>query len=138
LGWGEITTGLIFFAVLALFSSLAELPFDLVRTFGLERRFGFGTITPRTYALDRLKSLLLTGLLGGLLLGTTLWLFGRFGPGAWVGCWAATSAFLVVLQYIAPTWLLPLFNTFTPLPAPRPTPSLRALAKRSASPCTTP
>jgi STE24 endopeptidase len=131
LGWGDIATGLVFFAILALFGSLAELPFDLVRTFGLERRFGFGTITPRTYALDRLKALLLTGLLGGLLLGTTLWLFSRFGPGAWVGCWAATSAFLVALQYVAPTWLLPLFNTFTPLPAGPLRKSLTDMAQRA-------
>lgn len=119
LGLGPVGTGLAFFALLGLLNSLAELPFDLRLTFGLERRFGFGTITPLTYALDRLKGLLLACVLGGLLLGVTLWLFDTYGPGAWLGCWAAASVFLVALQYAAPIWLLPLFNTFTPL-APGP------------------
>jgi STE24 endopeptidase len=37
------------------------------------------------------------------------------GPGAWVYCWAATTLFLLGVQYIAPTWIMPLFNTFQPL-----------------------
>lgn len=110
-----VPTGLIFFGVLGMANTLAELPFDLLLTFGLERRFGFGTITPGTYIMDRLKGLALTMLLGGTLLSLTLWLFGAYGPGAWVYCWAAATLLMVALQYIAPTWLLPLFNTFTPL-----------------------
>jgi Zn-dependent protease with chaperone function len=130
-GLGAVPTGLLFFGVLGMLNMLAELPFDLTLTFGLERRFGFGTITPGTYALDRLKGLALAVLLGGTLLSLTLWLFGAYGPGAWVYCWAAASVLMVALQYIAPTWLLPLFNTFTPL-APGPLrEGLEELARRA-------
>jgi len=32
-----------------------------------------------------------------------------------VYCWAVVTAFLVVVQFVAPTWLMPLFNRFEPL-----------------------
>jgi STE24 endopeptidase len=31
-------------------------------------------------------------------------------------CWLTASAFILFIQFIAPTWLLPLFNKFSPLP----------------------
>jgi STE24 endopeptidase len=38
------------------------------------------------------------------------------GPRAWLYCWGATTAFTLVLQFVAPLWIMPLFNRFTPLP----------------------
>lgn len=116
LGLGEVGTGLLFFALLGLLSTLAALPFDVAHAFGLERRFGFGTTTPATFVADRLKGLALAAALGGPLLGAALWLFSAYGPGAWLVCWGVCSLALAGVQYVAPTWLLPLFNTFTPLP----------------------
>jgi STE24 endopeptidase len=37
------------------------------------------------------------------------------GPYAWVYCWLALTVFTLGLQWLAPTWIMPLFNTFTPL-----------------------
>jgi len=34
---------------------------------------------------------------------------------AWIWSWIAVSLFSLLLTYIAPTWLMPLFNEFTPL-----------------------
>lgn len=116
LGLGEVGAGLAFFGLLGLLSSLAALPFDIALTFGLERRFGFGTTSAATFVADRLTGLALAVAIGGPLLGAALWLFGTYGPGAWLVCWAVCALALVGLQYVAPTWLLPLFNTFTPLP----------------------
>ncbi len=115
LGLGDTAAGLAFFALLGLLSFLAGLPFDIAGTFGLERRFGFGTTSPGTFVGDRLKTLALAALIGGPLLGAALWLFGTYGPGAWLASWAVCALALVGLQHVAPSWLLPLFNTFTPL-----------------------
>jgi STE24 endopeptidase len=61
------------------------------------------------------KGLVLGAVLGGLLLAMVIWFFERFGAGAWVWCWAFVTGFTLVLQFVAPTWILPLFHTFTPL-----------------------
>ena len=115
-GLGPIPTGLLFTALLALLSGAINLPFSVYATFALEQRFGFNTTTLTTFALDRLKLLLLAALIGGPLLAVVLWLFMSLGPGAWLLCWLVITVVLLVIQFIAPVLILPLFNTFTPLP----------------------
>lgn len=131
LGLGDTGAGLFFFALLGALSFLAGLPFDVASAFGLERRFGFGTTSAATFVSDRLKTLALAAAIGGPLLAAALWLFGTYGPGAWLACWAVCSLALVGLQHVAPAWLLPLFNTFTPLePGP-----LRSALEDTARAC---
>lgn len=113
--WAETLTGLVFFAGLGLAHDLAGLPFALTHTFVLEERFGFNRTTPATFALDRLKGWLLAALIGGPLLAGILWLLRTFGPSAWIGCWAFAAVVSLLLVYVAPTWILPLFNKFQPL-----------------------
>ena len=111
----EIPTGLLFTGMLALLSTLVNLPFTVYSTFVLEQRFGFNTTTLATFLLDRLKTALLAVLLGGPLLAGILWFFERSGQAAWAFCWIASAAFILVIQFVAPAWIMPLFNTFTPL-----------------------
>jgi STE24 endopeptidase len=78
----------------------------------IEERFGFNRTTPRTFFLDLVKGLGLALLLGGLLLAAILALFQYAGTYAWLYCWAAVVMFSLAMQYIAPTWIMPLFNKF--------------------------
>ena len=130
-GGNEIVTGLAFFALLFCASELLGLPFSIYRTFVLEARFGFNTTTPRTFILDRVKGYLLTGLLGLPLLSATLWFFSAMGPWAWAWCWAATTIFSVAMTFLAPSLIMPLFNTFTPLADYGLLRRLQALAERT-------
>jgi STE24 endopeptidase len=116
LGFTEIPTGMIYLGTLFLLNELFSLPFSIYATFALEERFGFNKTTPRTFVLDRLKGLLLATLIGGPLLALLLWVFGRLGSSAWLWAWASVTGFTLLLQFVAPTWILPLFNKFTPLP----------------------
>ncbi|MBU4379246.1 MAG: M48 family metallopeptidase [Proteobacteria bacterium] len=110
-----LATGLAFIGALTLAASLLGLPFEAYRTFVHESRFGFNTTTVRTFVLDRLKSLVLTVILGGPLIALVLLFFEHAGSLAWLLCWAVAVLFSLGLTYIAPTWILPIFNTFTPL-----------------------
>lgn len=116
-GWGTgaIFRGLLFTGALLLLRALASLPFSLYATFVIEEEFGFNKTTPAIFAMDLLKGVLLAVLLGGPLLAAVLAIFQHAGPGAWFYGWLAVSAFMLVLQFFAPTWIMPLFNTFTPL-----------------------
>ena len=115
LGHGPVVTGLLYVGALALASTLLGLPFSAYSTFVIEARYGFNRTTAATFAADTLKGLALGALLGGLLLALILAFFEWAGPLAWLWCWIAATAFLLAVQFIAPTWIMPLFNKFTPL-----------------------
>lgn len=115
LGLSSIPSGLLFIGTLSLLSGLFSLPFEIYHTFVLENRFGFNTTTVRTFVLDRIKGILLTTLLGGVLLAAILFFFDKTGSMAWIWCWLLSVVFTIGLTYVAPTWILPLFNKFTPL-----------------------
>ncbi|MEQ1894928.1 MAG: M48 family metallopeptidase, partial [Planctomycetota bacterium] len=115
LGYGELVTGLVFIAALGLGKMLIDLPFKYVSTFVIEERFGFNKTTRATFWADAAKGLGLSLVLGGPLLALILWFFGRLGDQAWLVCWAVVALFTLVLQWVAPTWIFPLFNKFKPL-----------------------
>jgi STE24 endopeptidase len=115
LGYGPVATGLLYIGVLGLASILLGLPFRAYSTFVIEARYGFNRTTAGTFVADTLKSMVLAALLGGLLLAVILWFFAWAGPLAWLWCWIAATVFMLAVQFIAPTWIMPLFNKFTPL-----------------------
>jgi STE24 endopeptidase len=102
-------------ASVLLLLQLAGLPFSLWRTFGIEARFGFNRVSPRLYAVDLIKQLLLTVLLGGPLLLATLILMERAGTRWWLWVWLIWLAWTVALTWAAPKFIAPLFNRFSPL-----------------------
>ena len=112
---GPVATGLLFVGTLVAGSTALGLPFRIYSTFVIEERFGFNRTTAATFALDLLKGLVLGTLLGGTLLSVVLFLFELTGSLAWLWCWGTTTVFMLLAQFIAPTWIMPLFNTFTPL-----------------------
>ena len=105
-----------FLALLTLGSSLVMLPFGAYRTFVVETRFGFNRTTPRTWLVDRAKSLLVEAALGIPLL-YAVYGFMRFAGDLW---WIWLFGFLVVFQlfvvWLYPAVIAPLFNRFSPLP----------------------
>ncbi len=114
-GFSAIPTGLIFAGLLALLSTILSLPFSVYSTFVIEQRFGFNTTTVATFILDNLKAMLLTIVLGGPLLAAILWFFETSGSVAWLYCWIASVVFVLIVQFLAPVVIMPLFNTFVPL-----------------------
>jgi STE24 endopeptidase len=98
--------------------SAVGLPADLYRTFVVEERFGFNKMTWKLYLADLVKSTLLSAALGIPLLLVVLWLMAAAGSLWWLYAWAVVVAYTVGLQFIAPRFLMPLFNKFTPLEDP--------------------
>jgi STE24 endopeptidase len=115
LGYGELVTGLLFMIILLLAKSLIGLPFSIYSTFVIEERFGFNKTTPKTFVLDMLKGLLLGAVIGLPLLAGILAFFMFTGDLGWLYAWVSITVFTLAMQYLAPTYIMPLFNTFTPL-----------------------
>jgi STE24 endopeptidase len=134
LGWPEVPTGLAFIATLGIAQTLLRLPFSWYGTFVIEEKYGFNRTTPGTFWKDVASGLGLAIALGGPLLAAVLWLFSETGPSAWLWCWALVTAWTVGVQYVAPTWILPLFNRFTNLPDGALRDALLGLAERLGFP----
>ncbi|NWH03894.1 M48 family metallopeptidase [Desulfobacter latus] len=114
-GWSSMGCGLLFIGILAGCKFIISLPFSIYATFVIEEKFGFNKTTPRLFVLDLLKSMILSLAFGIPLLSAIFWFLESTGPWAWIICWGVTTAFMLTLQYIIPTWIMPLFNKFTPL-----------------------
>ncbi|TVR37418.1 MAG: M48 family peptidase, partial [Balneolaceae bacterium] len=113
--FGVIGTGLIFIGVLIVAKMIISMPFGIYSTFVIEERFGFNKTDAKTFAMDRLKGLMLSILIGAPLLAGIIAFFEFGGAWAWVYAWLAVTAFSLIMQYIAPTWIMPIFNKFEPL-----------------------
>jgi len=135
LGYGEVVTGLIFLSALMLGQSLYGLPFSIYDTFVIEEKFGFNRATVKTFVLDRAKGLLLGAVIGLPLGAVVLWIFGNVNH-AWLWAWLVVTAFQLILTYLAPTWIMPLFNKFTPMPEGELKQEIEALGVKCGFPLT--
>ncbi len=116
-GWFDtpLTQGVATIVAVLLLSSLLEAPFNMYRTFVIEARFGFNKMTFALYLVDALKGLLIGAILGLPLLFGVLWLMSAMGAYWWLYVWLAWMAFNLLVLFIYPTFIAPLFNKFTPL-----------------------
>ena len=130
LGYSSITTGLVFVGCLGGLSFLLGIPFSFYHTFRIEAAFGFNRTSVRTFILDRVKGILLSILLGAPILAGILWFFENAGNYAWLMAWGFLLAIQVLLLFIAPVFLLPLFNKFTPLPEGELRQAIEAMAQK--------
>ncbi|MFP4543970.1 MAG: M48 family metallopeptidase [Bacteroidota bacterium] len=110
-----IIRGLLFIGILGFAQMLISLPFSIYSTFVIEEKYGFNKTTPKVFVIDRLKSTGLSVLIGAPLLAGLLWVLRETGEYAWLYGWAGLVVFMLIMQYIAPRWIMPLFNKFKPL-----------------------
>jgi STE24 endopeptidase len=130
----SVWQGLIVLALPSAISYLADLPWDLVDQFGVERKFGFSTITVKTWLTDQVKSLLLSLILGALLGSGLLALIGALGNRWWLPAWIALGVFQLLMMFVAPVLILPLFNKFEPLQDEELGEQILALARKANFP----
>ena len=116
LGWSSVPSALVYIGALIAGRSLLTFPFHIYDTFVLEQRFGFNRTTLGTFLSDTAKGLALGVVLGAPVLSLVVWLFERAGNLAFLYAWLAATLLMLLLQFIAPAWLMPLFIKFTPLP----------------------
>ena len=109
-----LSRSVLFLVAVGAVSWVLELPFAVLRTFGVEQRFGFNRTRPGGFALDRLKGALVSLGVGAPLLYGVLWLMRQPGPW-WLWLWLGLVALMLAMMEIYPRWIAPLFNRFTPL-----------------------
>lgn len=115
-------------------SALVRLPLSFWRGYVHEHRFGLSTQTVRGWAADRAKAIAVGAVLTSFamvgLVGLTR-AFPRWWP---LAAAAAACALVLVVSFLAPVVLEPIFNRFRPLADEGLTRELRALSERAGVP----
>ncbi|GHU66016.1 peptidase M48 [Clostridia bacterium] len=122
---------LIFFGVIALVNFLLNLPFGIYDTFVIEEKFGFNKSTPKLFAADLGKQMLMGAVIGAVALSAIALCYQYLGPYFWLAVWAVFTGFSVLLSFFYSEWIVPLFNKQTPLPEGELRTSIEDLAKRA-------
>lgn len=115
LEFSPIMTGITVMLAFMLISSALDLPFSIYTTFVIEEKFGFNKTTVKTFIIDMIKGSALGLAIGVPLLFAILWLMEQMGDMWWIYTWALLSSFSILMMWIYPTWIAPIFNKFESL-----------------------
>jgi len=110
-----IIKALVFFAILGLASDIIHTPFSIYDTFVIEAKFGFNKTTVKTFIFDKIKGLLLSVVIGGILGYVILWFYYKTTDMFWIYAWALTSGFMIFFAMFYSNLIVPLFNKQQPL-----------------------
>ena len=110
-----LASGVLFFLVLMVAQTIMGIPFSLYRTFRIENKYGFNTMTVKLWITDLIKGLAIGAVISTLVVLGALWLV-TWSPGLWwLWVWLFFLAFGIFMMYISPTVIEPLFFKFEPL-----------------------
>jgi STE24 endopeptidase len=115
--WGLplIISAILFWGILFLGSTLLKLPFDLYRTFVIEKKYGFSTTTVGLWFSDLIKSTLISLILLVIFLSILLAVMSWEPRTWWLWVWIVFSLFQLLLSWIYPVLIAPLFNKYVPI-----------------------
>lgn len=114
-----------------LISGVVNLPVSYYQTFKVEQHFGFNNMTLGLWLGDLVKSSVLGLVLGLPLVGAILWLMQSGGNQWWLLAWALLVGYQLFVMWLAPNYIMPLFNKFQPLEDPQLQKRVDALMQRT-------
>ena len=126
-----VSSGTIFFVGLALVSAVLGIPFALYASFRIEARHGFNRMSPALFFGDWAKSTLLSLVFIAALSAAALWLVTLAPNSWWLFVWGLFVVVSVVITYLAPYVIEPLFFKMKPLHVEGLEAEVRALAEKA-------
>jgi len=108
-------SGVAAIATIFLIMTLIELPISVYHTFVIEEKYGFNKSTVKQFVKDHLMQLALGAVIGLPLLALILWIMDSLGSMWWLWAWGVIMAFSLLMSWLFPTVIAPLFNKFTPI-----------------------
>ena len=112
----SVIISLIFFGIIGFASDIINIPFGYYDTFVIEKKYGFNTMTIRTFITDHIKSWFIALLVGVPVLGLITWFYYKTGRNFWWYAWGLITVFSVFINLFYSELIVPLFNKQTPLP----------------------
>jgi STE24 endopeptidase len=106
----------LFYLVVFLFlTTIIGLPLGYYSGYIHEHKWGFSNYTPKTWAIDQLKSFVVSLVLLPLLLGLLFWVLAEFPDTWWLVAGLATTLVSIVFVTLFPVVILPIFNKYDPI-----------------------
>jgi STE24 endopeptidase len=99
-------------------SQLIELPLRWYQTFKLEEQYGFNKSTQGQFFKDQFLQLGLMIVIAGPLIAAILWVMQNQKEFWWLIAWAILISFSLLMSWLYPVLIAPLFNNFKPLDDP--------------------
>jgi STE24 endopeptidase len=93
---------------------LFALPVAIYQTFIVDKKYGFTQTTPKIFFIDQIKTILLFVTLGLGIVALLLWIVGSFALW-WFYAFLFALSLILLINFIYPTIIAPLFNKFSPL-----------------------
>jgi len=115
LQWHLIWQALIFFGTLSVIGGVVGMPFDIYHTFVLEKKYGFSTITWKLWLTDLIKSVLISAILMAVLLSAFMAFIIYLPHSWWFWAWVFFTSFEILLLWLYPVVIAPLFNKYEPI-----------------------
>jgi STE24 endopeptidase len=110
-----LVAGISAIALLTFLMSLSEIPVSWYGTFVIEEKFGFNKNTPAQFIKDEVMQLGLATVIGLPILALILWIMDSVGSSWWLWAWAILMSLSLLMSWLFPTVIAPLFNKFTPM-----------------------
>ncbi|EPH08958.1 hypothetical protein HMPREF9309_00939 [Campylobacter ureolyticus ACS-301-V-Sch3b] len=125
-----IFENLVFVISFFLIGGILSLPIDIYSKFVKDKKFGFSNLSVKTFLFDLLKSFLLSVIFGSIVVYLLLICINFLGNFWWF--WAAILSFVIVLiiNFLYPTLIAPLFNKMEILKDDALKESIEALLKK--------
>ena len=82
-----VIIALIFFIIIGLASEIINIPFSWYDTFVIEKKYGFNTMTTRTFITDMIKSWFIALIIGVPVLALLTWFYYKAGSSFWFYAW---------------------------------------------------
>jgi STE24 endopeptidase len=116
----DITTNIIFisllfFGIIGFASDLINIPFSYYDNFVIEKKYGFNTMTLRTFITDHFKSWFIALIIGAPVLGLITWFYYKTGRNFWLYAWGLITVFSIFINLFYSELIVPLFNKQVPL-----------------------
>ncbi len=110
-----VIVSLTFFAIIGLAASILYIPFSYYDNFVIENKYGFNTMTVRTFITDIIKSWIVGAVIGVPVISLIAWFYYKTGPGFWIYAWILITGFTILINFFYSELIVPLFNKQTPL-----------------------
>jgi STE24 endopeptidase len=110
-----VIIALVFFGIIGFVSDLINIPFGCYDTFVIEKKYGFNTMTIRTFIADHIKSWFIALLIGVPVLGLITWFYYKTGKNFSLYAWGLITLFSVFINLFYSELIVPLFNKQVPL-----------------------
>jgi len=110
-----VIVSLIFFGIIGLVLDIINIPFSYYDTFVIEKKYGFNTMTIKTFIADHIKSWILAFIIGVPVLALITWFYYKTGTSFWIYAWILIIFFTVVINFFYSELIVPVFNKQTPL-----------------------